>query len=213
MMLTTMTRPLRAVPLLVLATALLLVLTSAGAFAQATTLTIEGLKAHYHTGDQATLTAVQDPDTGEDHWHWFVRKEGASDFEVVSGELADTYTFTVSADMDGAQVQAKLYDHDHNVIAESDVVTVVIDDHDDHGHDDHGHDDGHGHDEDHDHSDESDVAGGTQGQAPTGGVPAGFGGAATDSPALPGGLVWSVIALLGMVAAIGARPFLNAARR
>lgn len=214
-MLTTVTRPLRAVPLLVLATALLLVSTSVGAFAQATTLTIEGLEAHYHTDDEATLTAVQDPDTGEDHWHWFVRKAGEGDFEVASGELTDTYTFTVSADMDGTEVQAKLYDDDHGVIAESNVVTVAIDDHDDdHGHGDDEHDDHgdeHGHD-DHDHADEGGVAGSTQGQAPAGGVPAGFGGAAADSPALPG-LAWAVLALFGVALLLGARQYVAVVRR
>lgn len=78
-----MTRPLRAVPMLVLATALLLALANVAVFAQATSLTIEGTKAHYHTDDEATLTAVQAPDPGEHHGHWFVRKDGASDFEVV----------------------------------------------------------------------------------------------------------------------------------
>ncbi len=100
-----------------------------------TTLSITGAEGHFHTGDTVTLTAVQDPPTGEDHYHWFVRPAGASDFTVVSGALQATYSFTAAAHHDGAEYIAKLYDHDHVVIAESAPVTVEIDDHHGHEHD------------------------------------------------------------------------------
>ncbi|MTV24985.1 hypothetical protein FTX61_06080 [Nitriliruptoraceae bacterium ZYF776] len=95
-----------------------------------TTLTIEGLRHHYHTGDTATLTAVQDPETDLDHYHWFVTPRGGSE-TVVPGVGGDTYTFTVDPDWDGARVVAKLYDDHHDVVATSEPVTIVVDDHDD----------------------------------------------------------------------------------
>ena len=56
---------------------------------------------------------------------------------MVNGALQESYSFTAAPHHDGAQYVAKLYDHDHNVIAESAPVTIEIDDHtgheDDHG--------------------------------------------------------------------------------
>lgn len=97
----------------------------------ATTLTIEGLKAHYHPGDVATLTAKQDPDTGEDHWHWFL-KCGDNPWTVVSGALTSTLSLPLEQRHHGCLVQAKLYDHDHAVIAESTPVILAVEDHGSH---------------------------------------------------------------------------------
>lgn len=99
-----------------------------GSGAPATTLTIGGLKAHYHPGDVATLTAEQDPDTGEDHWHWFL-KCGDNPWTVVNGALTATLTLPLEQRHHGCLVQAKLYDHDHAVIAESTPVTLAVEDH------------------------------------------------------------------------------------
>lgn len=108
-----------------------------GPGAPATTLTIDGLKAHYHPGDVATLTARQDPDTGEDHWHWFL-KCGDNPWTVVNGALTATLALPLEQRHHGCLVQAKLYDHDHAVIAESEPVTLAVEDHGDHGHPDPG---------------------------------------------------------------------------
>ncbi|MBL5973729.1 MAG: hypothetical protein D3X82_08200 [Candidatus Leucobacter sulfamidivorax] len=94
-----------------------------------TTLTITGLAAHYHTGDIANLTAVQDPDTGEDHYHWFIKRTGDENYSVIAGALTANLAYEVLEGDDGAQVIARLYDHDHNVIAESAAVVIEIDDH------------------------------------------------------------------------------------
>ena len=94
-----------------------------------TTLTITGLAAHYHTGDVANLTAVQDPDTGEDHYHWFIKRTGDENYSVIAGALTANLAYEVLEGDDGAQVIARLYDHDHNVIAESAAVVIEIDDH------------------------------------------------------------------------------------
>lgn len=94
-----------------------------------TTLSITGAEDHVHPGDTVTLTAVQDPPTGEDHYHWFVKPAGADDFTVVNGALDATYGFTATEDHDGAQYLVRLYDHDHAVIAESAPVTVTVDGH------------------------------------------------------------------------------------
>ncbi len=94
-----------------------------------TTLTISGLSAHYHAGGVARLTANQDPQTDESHYHWFTRAPGETDWTVVPGVGGPTYGFVVGAAHDGTEVIARLYGHDHQVIAESAPVTLAVDDH------------------------------------------------------------------------------------
>lgn len=97
-----------------------------------TALSVEGLAHHYHTGDDISLTAVQDPQTDLDHYHWFTRTD-TEDWDVVDGAGTDTLELTAgeAPALDGAEVIARLYDDDHDVVAESTPVTIDIDDHDD----------------------------------------------------------------------------------
>lgn len=106
---------------------------------------IDGLSDHYHTGDTFILTAKSVEDTELDHWHWFTLDSDAEDWEIVEGLHENTYEDEVS--VSGQQVKAVLYDDNHEVVAESLPVTIVIDDH---GHGDHESEE-HSHDEDGDH--------------------------------------------------------------
>ncbi|GGH50676.1 choice-of-anchor M domain-containing protein [Microbacterium album] len=92
----------------------------------ATTLIVEGLADEYAVGDTATLTAVQDPETGEDHYHWFIKRAGDAEYSVIRGALSATLEHTVTAEDAGALIVAKLYDHDHAVIAESEPVALNV---------------------------------------------------------------------------------------
>ncbi|XOQ15538.1 MAG: ABC transporter substrate-binding protein [Shouchella clausii] len=108
------------------------------------TATIDGLADHYHSGDTVELTA-QSPENS-DHWHWYTLAAGgdAADpdaWEVVPDNHSDVYTGT--AEEDGIQIIARQFDDDHHVIAESEPVTIQIDDHEEEGgsHDGHHHGD------------------------------------------------------------------------
>ncbi|ONK14632.1 choice-of-anchor M domain-containing protein [Streptomyces sp. MP131-18] len=90
-------------------------------------LSIEGLADHYHTGDAVELTAVPNAATDLDHYHWYTRDSAAGDWEAAEGGDGDRYTGT--AEIDGRQIKAELLDADHEVVAESAPVTVHIDDH------------------------------------------------------------------------------------
>lgn len=92
---------------------------------------INGVADHYHTGDTIELTAVPNKIVDYDHWHWHTREDEQAEWEAVSDQ--ESNTFTGEATTDGIQIKATLYDDDHEVFAESEPVTVVIDDH--HGHD------------------------------------------------------------------------------
>ncbi|TDD66515.1 hypothetical protein E1262_21790 [Jiangella aurantiaca] len=93
-----------------------------------TTLSISGLADRYQPGDVVTLTALQDPPTGLDHYHWFTRAPGSDEWVVVPDAGTGEYSFTATAEHDGVQVLVRLYDADHAVVAESAPVTLVVDD-------------------------------------------------------------------------------------
>jgi surface-anchored protein len=92
----------------------------------ATELTITGLADRYTVGEMLELEAVQDPETGEDHWHWFIQREGAESYSAISGALSSSLSYPVREGDNGAKVYAALYDHDHDVIAESAPVTLSV---------------------------------------------------------------------------------------
>ncbi|PAD21029.1 ZinT family metal-binding protein [Terribacillus saccharophilus] len=94
-------------------------------------ITIEGLGEHYHTGDTIELTAVPSEDVDYDHWHWFTKESDQTDWKEASGQQSETFTGEATAD--GLEIKATLYDDNHEVYAESEPVTIMIDDH--HGHD------------------------------------------------------------------------------
>ncbi|MFS0788229.1 metal-binding protein ZinT [Shouchella sp. 1P09AA] len=97
---------------------------------EAVEVDITGLGDHYHTGDTVELAATVSGSDELDHWHWYTKETGQDDWEVASGQEGDTFSMEAE---DGLEVKAVLYGDDHEVAAESDPVTIMIDDH--HGHD------------------------------------------------------------------------------
>jgi surface-anchored protein len=93
------------------------------------TLEITGLSGHYHAGGVATLTAVQTPAEGLDHYHWLTRLPGEAEWSYVPDAYTASYGFIVRSADDGRELIARLYDHSHNQIAESAPVTIHVDDH------------------------------------------------------------------------------------
>lgn len=91
---------------------------------------IDGLADHYHTGDEIHLSATPAEATDHDHWHWFTLNPDAEDWEVVEGQATDH--FEGEATVADQQIKAVLYGDDHDVIAESEPVTIAIDDHNEH---------------------------------------------------------------------------------
>ncbi|WP_059106098.1 metal ABC transporter solute-binding protein, Zn/Mn family [Shouchella shacheensis] len=104
---------------------------------------IDGLSDHYHSGDDVQLSASEEEESGHDDWHWYTLApdedpEDEEAWEVVPDNGTDTYEGT--AEEEGQQIKAKLFGDDHEVVAQSEPVTIAIDDHeDDH---DHGHEHG-----------------------------------------------------------------------
>ncbi|MGM8211170.1 metal ABC transporter solute-binding protein, Zn/Mn family [Virgibacillus sp. W0430] len=93
-------------------------------------ITIEGLAAHYHTGDTIELTAHVHKDGTYDHWHWFTLEPGKDDWELVKRQESNTYSG--EATIAGQKIKAVVLNNAHEVIAESNPISIAIDDHLDH---------------------------------------------------------------------------------
>ncbi|WP_033541159.1 metal ABC transporter solute-binding protein, Zn/Mn family [Planococcus sp. CAU13] len=90
-------------------------------------LTISGLAEHYHTGDTVTLKAETNDEIGYDHWHWYTRENAESEWQTVPGQESNLFEY--KAENGSFEVKAALLDDEHGVYAETESVSVVIDDH------------------------------------------------------------------------------------
>ncbi|MCM3226640.1 metal ABC transporter solute-binding protein, Zn/Mn family [Terribacillus saccharophilus] len=100
---------------------------------------VEGVANHYHTGDEIELTAQLTGDADYDHWHWYQRANADEEWAAISGQGTETFTF--EAPEESLEVQAVVYDNNHEVYAESEPVELHIDNHDSHAHEDEEHED------------------------------------------------------------------------
>ncbi|TSB45955.1 ZinT family metal-binding protein [Alkalicoccobacillus porphyridii] len=97
---------------------------------------VEGLADHYHTGDSITLKAVLKEEVDSADWHWYIRDDEHSEWEIVADQEGKDYLGT--AEVDGQQVKAVLFDGQHEAYVQSKPVEITIDDHE-HSHN-HAHD-------------------------------------------------------------------------
>lgn len=91
---------------------------------------IEGLAGHYHTGDVITLTSEHSEGSSDEHWHWFTMEPGSAEWDMVKEQYSNTYEG--EATTNGLQIKAVLYDHNHEIVSESEPKRIMIDDHTDH---------------------------------------------------------------------------------
>lgn len=91
-----------------------------------TTLSISGAASEYTVGETANLTAVQNPPTELDHYHWFTKAKDATEWVIVPGNATGAYSFETTAAHDGMQVVAKLYNDHHEIAAESEPITLTV---------------------------------------------------------------------------------------
>lgn len=91
---------------------------------------IVGLADHYHTGDVVSLVAQLKEEADYDHWHWYTRGSEEEDWEVVSGQGSDHFEYKTTGE--SFELKAALFDEEHHTFAESEPVTVFINDHNNH---------------------------------------------------------------------------------
>ncbi|MGP4066327.1 metal ABC transporter solute-binding protein, Zn/Mn family [Oceanobacillus sp. M65] len=91
---------------------------------------IVGLADHYHTGDVVTLEAELPEDVNYDHWHWYIRENDTEEWETLSDQGTSHFEYKTTGE--SFEVRALLFDEDHNTYAESEPVSIIIDDHESH---------------------------------------------------------------------------------
>lgn len=92
----------------------------------ATTLLVAQDKPVYAPGETAHLTSTQQPETGIEHYHWYIKRAGASDYVWVDQSRDKDLDLEVTAEDDGAQLVIRLFDETHATIAESAPVTLRV---------------------------------------------------------------------------------------
>ncbi|TRZ39611.1 Mn2+/Zn2+ ABC transporter substrate-binding protein [Niallia circulans] len=88
---------------------------------------LKGLSDHYHTGDVVTLAAELQGETNYDHWHWYSRDDHNDEWELVTGQETDLFEYKTTGK--SFEVKAVLLDDEDNTYAESESVSVLIDNH------------------------------------------------------------------------------------
>lgn len=91
-----------------------------------TVLSITGLQDTYDVDQVANLTAVQTPPSEEDHYHWFIKRGTDTDYKVIPGAATENLAYTITEEDNSATIIAKLYNHGHEVLAESAPVALTV---------------------------------------------------------------------------------------
>lgn len=91
-----------------------------------TDLTATADKTSYRVGDLAAFVSSQNPPTADDHYHWYLRPEGEDYFTWIDGTSEATAVLSVEAQHDGAEVMARLFNHDHLILAESAPIRLEV---------------------------------------------------------------------------------------
>lgn len=88
---------------------------------------IEGLAAHYHTGDKIELTAFLKEEAEGGHWLWYSRASSSDEWEMISGQ--ESAGFTGKATSEVAEIKAVFYGEGKGSEVQSAPAEIVIDDH------------------------------------------------------------------------------------
>lgn len=94
---------------------------------QESSIVVEGLSDHYHTGDEVQLVASLQGDTQVGNWQWYIRSNADAEWTAVEG--LTTQIFSREATTNGQQIKVALLEDNGNLIQESEAVEVSIDDH------------------------------------------------------------------------------------
>ncbi|MFC8566927.1 choice-of-anchor M domain-containing protein [Streptomyces sp. NPDC057245] len=92
-----------------------------------TRLTVTPDKKTYQVRDTARFTSAQSPETEDEHYHWYLKRQGESAYEWIEESRLADQELPVTDDLDGAQVVARLFNADHAVLAESAPLTLSVD--------------------------------------------------------------------------------------
>lgn len=88
---------------------------------------IIGLAGHYHTGDVVTLIGQSEEEPTNANWKWLMRSNLESEWETVTGQESNRFEYKTTGE--SFELRAVLYNQANKTVAESEPVSVLIDDH------------------------------------------------------------------------------------
>ncbi|GAA3587397.1 hypothetical protein GCM10022222_85080 [Amycolatopsis ultiminotia] len=93
-----------------------------------TTLTVTPDRQTYPAGATASFTSVQNPPTADEHYHWYLRKPGEDSYEWIEESRLADQKLLITADLDGAEITARLFNADHAILSESAPLRISVSD-------------------------------------------------------------------------------------
>ncbi|GEM02442.1 zinc transport system substrate-binding protein [Halolactibacillus halophilus] len=96
-------------------------------YSESSPITISGLQGHYHTGDVITLKADIAQEPSNTTWLWYKKTAAADDWTII--DQANSNVLEYQTDGENLKIKAVLEDEAMNIVAESNAVAVLIDDH------------------------------------------------------------------------------------
>lgn len=94
--------------------------------APTTALSVTADKQTYAVGDTATFTSKQRPQTEDEHYHWYLKKADEDAYEWIPESRAADQKLPITADLNGAEVTARLFNADHAVLSESPAIRLTV---------------------------------------------------------------------------------------
>ncbi|WP_199814613.1 choice-of-anchor M domain-containing protein [Streptomyces sp. NRRL WC-3549] len=91
-----------------------------------TRLTVSADHPEYRVGDTARFTSKQAPRTDDEHYHWYLKRQGETAYAWIEESRLADQELPVTAGLHGAQIVARLFDADHAVLAESAPLTLSV---------------------------------------------------------------------------------------
>lgn len=91
-----------------------------------TNLTVTADQQSYPVGATASFTSAQNPPTADEHYHWYLRKPGEESYEWIEESRLADQKLPITADLDGAEITARLFNADHAILAESAPLRISV---------------------------------------------------------------------------------------
>ncbi|MBB4689256.1 choice-of-anchor M domain-containing protein [Amycolatopsis jiangsuensis] len=91
-----------------------------------TTLTVTPDQETYPVGATASFSSVQKPSTADEHYHWYLRKPGEDSYEWIEESRLADQKLPITADLDGAEITARLFNADHAILSEAAPLRISV---------------------------------------------------------------------------------------
>lgn len=98
-----------------------------GQMTQTTALSVTGLQDTYQVGEVAKFGSAQNPQTEDEHYHWYLKLAGEDSYEWVPESRLAAQELEITAELQGATLTTRLFNADHSILSEAPTVRIVVD--------------------------------------------------------------------------------------